>query len=98
MKRAAIGVLSLSLVILAGATTASAGNYPVDQWRQWLAHSHNRFVQRSWQMYASAEEAGWSSRKLEEAKTNYDSIDSAAVMVIYDGAVVVSWGDKRSSF
>jgi len=44
-------------------------------------------------MYAAPEEAGWSSTKLAEARAYYDEIDSAAVMIVYDGAVLAAWGD-----
>jgi CubicO group peptidase (beta-lactamase class C family) len=47
----------------------------------------------SWLQYASPEEAGFSSERLEKAKEYFEKMDSSAVMVIYDGAVLVSWGD-----
>ncbi|MFV8830057.1 serine hydrolase domain-containing protein [Alkalihalobacterium sp. APHAB7] len=47
----------------------------------------------TWQHYETPERAGWSSERLEEAKRYYDSLGSTAAMVIYDGKVLVSWGD-----
>ncbi len=52
----------------------------------------------SWMQYAIPEEAGWSSEKLEKARLFADSIGSAAFMVIYDGKVVVSWGEIERRF
>ncbi|MBM4169980.1 MAG: serine hydrolase [Ignavibacteria bacterium] len=54
--------------------------------------------QNVWQQYKIPEEAGWSSAKLNEAKKLYDSLGSAAYMLIYDGNVVVSWGDITRRF
>ncbi|MDE5414551.1 serine hydrolase domain-containing protein [Alkalihalobacterium chitinilyticum] len=47
----------------------------------------------TWKQYETPEHAGWSSERLEEAKRYYDSLGSTAAMVIYDGKVLVSWGD-----
>jgi CubicO group peptidase (beta-lactamase class C family) len=52
-----------------------------------------QYPQKSWQQYETPEEAGFSSRKLKEAKAMYDKMDTAAFLVIYKGRVVVSWGD-----
>jgi CubicO group peptidase (beta-lactamase class C family) len=57
-----------------------------------------RNPQTTWQQYETPEEAGFSSTKLNEAKKLYDSLDAAAFMVIYDGKVVVSWGDVERRF
>lgn len=44
------------------------------------------------------EEAGFSSKKLEEAEKYWESTRSAAFMVIYDGAVLLAWGDVERRF
>jgi CubicO group peptidase (beta-lactamase class C family) len=44
------------------------------------------------------EAAGWSAQKLEEAKAFADKIHSAAVMVLYDGKVLVSWGNVAAKY
>ncbi len=54
--------------------------------------------QETWEQYRTPEEAGWSSQKLEQAKRLYDSLDAAAFMVVYDGKVLVSWGDVERRF
>ena len=44
------------------------------------------------------EDAGWSSQKLVEAKAFAETINSAAVMVLYDGKVLVSWGNVAKKY
>ncbi len=51
-----------------------------------------------WRRYVTAEEAGFSSEILEEAKAYFDSYDAAALMVIYNGAVLVNWGETARRF
>lgn len=46
-----------------------------------------------WKQYATPEEAGWSSAKLEEARKLADEKLSAAVFVVYKGNVLAAWGD-----
>ncbi|UCG33441.1 MAG: serine hydrolase [Phycisphaerales bacterium] len=58
-----------------------------------IAWATSRVPGENWMMYASPEEAGFSAEKLAEAKAYWESIPSAALMVIYDGAVAVAWGD-----
>lgn len=48
--------------------------------------------------YVAPEDVGWSSPKLEEAKAFAAKIHSAAVMVLYDGKVFVSWGDTAKKY
>ncbi|MBN2312848.1 MAG: serine hydrolase [Sedimentisphaerales bacterium] len=52
----------------------------------------------TWWMYARPEEAGFSYEKLAEARQYSEAIGSAAVMVIYDGAVVAHWGDIETRY
>jgi len=44
------------------------------------------------------ETAGWSAQKLEEAKAFAEKINSAAVMVLYDGKVLISWGNVATKY
>jgi CubicO group peptidase (beta-lactamase class C family) len=46
----------------------------------------------------SPEDVGWSSPKLEAAKAFAEKINSAAVMVLYDGKVFISWGDVARKY
>jgi CubicO group peptidase (beta-lactamase class C family) len=44
------------------------------------------------------EDVGWSSAKLEEAKAFAEKINSAAIMVLYDGKVFISWGNVARKY
>jgi CubicO group peptidase (beta-lactamase class C family) len=55
--------------------------------------SGQRYPGKFWQKYATPEEAGWSSQKLEAAREYFEMLDSAAVMIVYNGAVLAAWGD-----
>jgi len=48
--------------------------------------------------YVAPEDVGWSSKKLEEAKAFAEKINSAAVMVLYDGKVFISWGNVAKKY
>jgi len=48
--------------------------------------------------YVAPEDVGWSSQKLEEAKAFAEKINSAAVMVLYDGKVFISWGNVEIKY
>ena len=58
-------------------------------------HTIKPRLQRFWKwfQYASPEEAGFSAEKLEKAREYFNTIDAAAVMVIYRGVVLAAWGD-----
>ncbi len=51
------------------------------------------FPGETWLKYVNPEEAGFSLEKLAKAKEFSEKIGSAAVLVIYDGVVLTSWGD-----
>ncbi|MHC4696553.1 MAG: serine hydrolase [Planctomycetota bacterium] len=63
-----------------------------------VVHAGTRYPGETWLMYATPEEAGFSAKKLEKAKKYWESIPSAAAMVVYDGAVVTAWGDIERRF
>lgn len=44
-------------------------------------------------MFASPDEAGWSLQGIADAKKLWEDIDSDAFLAIYDGAVLVAWGE-----
>jgi CubicO group peptidase (beta-lactamase class C family) len=48
--------------------------------------------------YVAPEDVGWSSKKLEAAKAFAEKINSAAVMVLYDGKVFISWGNVATKY
>lgn len=53
---------------------------------------------KTWQMYESPEEAGFSGEKLKEIRAVYDKSGAAALLVIHDGRVLVAWGDFENRF
>ncbi len=52
----------------------------------------------SWMQYQNPAEAGWSVEKLQQARQYYNEIGSAALMVIFDGKVLIAWGDIERRF
>lgn len=57
------------------------------------AGASNRVPGERWMRYATPEEAGFDAAKLEKARRFAERIGSAAVMVVYRGAILVDWGD-----
>lgn len=51
-----------------------------------------------WQAWASAEAAGFDARPLNAVRLYADSLQSGAVMVVYQGHVLAAWGDVERSF
>lgn len=41
---------------------------------------------------------GWNGARLEEARALFESLDSAAVMVVHRGRLIASWGDVDANF
>lgn len=52
----------------------------------------------TWQVIQNPEGVGWSSKKLQEAKEFSQGIQTAAVMIIYDGKVLYHWGEISRKF
>ena len=91
-----------ALVILAAYwlcfSPVAAGEYPVEQWAAWHEQATGRCPGSTWLQYANPEDAGWSAAGLEEAKACFDSLDAAAAIVVYDGAVLAAWGEVDRRF
>ncbi len=51
----------------------------------------------TWEEHETPEDAGWSSQKLSEAETYFNSLNSTAGIAIYNGKVLFSWGDVASN-
>ncbi len=83
----------LAVYTLAVVTPCAAPPYPTEAWKAWLGRKPHRYPRKTWARHATPEEAGWSSEKLGKAHDHFRKIGSAAVMVVYDGAVLVQWGD-----
>lgn len=61
-----------------------------------LAHTalaQERIPRDGWMRYATPEDAGWSSAGIAGANALAESIGTAAFMLVYDGAVVATYGD-----
>ncbi|MBN1909024.1 MAG: serine hydrolase [Pirellulales bacterium] len=80
------------LAVALAAQSVAADAYPIEKWKKWDRQRSDRMPGEQWMRYASPEEAGWSSGKLAEAKAFSEKLGSAAVMIVYDGAVVAQWG------
>ena len=52
----------------------------------------------TWQMISDPDSAGWSSEKLQEAYNYSKNIETAAVIVIYEGKVLYHWGEISRKF
>lgn len=73
----------LFLVIFLGATSClQAQNFPGKEWEK----------------FATPEEAGFSTVKMEEAKAFGDEIQSAALTLVVDGKIVYEWGEVNRKF
>ncbi len=46
-----------------------------------------------WEAYASPEQAGFSSKKLNKARKAFEASGAQAAMIVHRGAVVATWGD-----
>ncbi|NOS86751.1 MAG: serine hydrolase [Ignavibacteria bacterium] len=57
-----------------------------------------RYPNRKWLQYRSPENAGWSGKKLSRAYDYYKKIGTDALLVIYKGVVLVSWGEVERRF
>ena len=76
----------------------AADEFPTEQWGTWGQHATGRYPRETWLKYANPEEAGWSSEKLRQAREYFDTIDSAAVLVVYDGAMLAVWGNVETRY
>lgn len=90
MKYNSIGFLAISSILLL-ASCATRPNV-VDNCPEEIHPA------RTWLMYVTPDDAGFSSEKLAQARQYSDEIGSSAVMVIYDGAVVAHWGDIEKRY
>lgn len=73
-------------------------DYAAAQWLEWDKDTISYFPKEHWQKYKKPEDAGWSTDKLQEAKHFWEESESSAFLVIYDGAILVSWGEVDRRF
>ncbi|MFT5506699.1 MAG: CubicO group peptidase (beta-lactamase class C family) [Gammaproteobacteria bacterium] len=78
--------------------TAFAQAINSHDWTEWNTVSPAIFPTQSWMQYETPEEAGWSSEKLTEVQQLSKRAKSAAVTVIYNGAILTQWGQTERRF
>jgi len=64
----------------------------------WNVTSPAIFPQHNWLRYDTPEEAGWFADKLSAVRKMSERAGSAAVMVIYNGAILAQWGETRRRY
>jgi CubicO group peptidase (beta-lactamase class C family) len=89
--------LTVSLFIVP-VTDVNAQALPTEGWSEWNAATASVFPAEHWMQYETPEQAGWSSEKLLAVQRMSDRANSAAVMVIYNGAVLTQWGQTERRF
>ena len=57
------------------------------------ANSQDQFPGKNWKKYAHPEKAGWDTKKIAEAESFADSINTAAFLLVENGIVIKSYGD-----
>lgn len=91
--------LCLTLLLLLVPLSPSQAQLPdIEGWEEWNAASEPRFPGEAWLAYATPEDAGFSSEGIAAAKRVSKATGSAAVMVVYDGAVLAQWGAVSRRF
>lgn len=96
IRTAAIVQVCAALSAIAGPASADFGD--AGTWRSWNTASSSRFPDRNWQRYRTPEDAGWSSQGLAQAERLSQQAGSAAVFIVYDGAVLAEWGQTGRRF
>jgi hypothetical protein len=57
-----------------------------------------RIPGRMWLKYAHPEDAGFASAKFTEAWAFWESLEAVALFVVYQGAVLIDWGETTRRF
>jgi len=60
--------------------------------------AQQRYPGEHWEKASRPEALGWSSKKLQLAKEQFEKIGSAAVVIIVDGLILDEWGDTSRHF
>ena len=55
-------------------------------------------IEGTWEYHASPEAAGWDGALLDTARERFDSLSSAAVVVVYRDRVLLAWGDYSGEY
>lgn len=63
-----------------------------------IPYTPPKLTNTTWEQIEDPETAGWSTEKLQKAYSYSQTIDAAAVMIIYNGKVLFYWGDITRKF
>lgn len=77
---------------------ACAETFEDENWPRWNAASKPLYPAKQWLKYQTPEDAGWSLDGLNKARKASRSAGSAAVMIIYNGAILAEWGETERRF
>ena len=98
MIKRTVNYFMVTLLVAGFSTCAFAQAYPIQKWADWNTVTPAVFPKQYWMQYETPEEAGWSSDKLSSVEHWVNEAESAAVMVIYNGAIVAQWGETERRF
>lgn len=98
MKRSNYIYYLVVLSTIAPISNVNAQALQTQDWVDWNVTSPPSFPTKTWMQYESPEEAGWSSEKLSSVREMSERARSAAVIVIYNGAILAQWGETRRRF
>src|SRR5690554_6247319 len=90
--------LTITFIVFLFFSCSKSVDYSSAEWLNWKKDSVSNFPYKNWMKYKTPEEAGWSTELLNEAKRQWEASQSSAFLVIYDGAVLVSWGEIDRRF
>jgi CubicO group peptidase (beta-lactamase class C family) len=90
-------LVRLNLLLLLFSCSSEV-DYSSVQWLAWDKDTVSYFPEQYWEKYKIPEEAGWSIEKLKKAKLFWEQSQSSALLVIYNGAILVSWGETERRF
>jgi hypothetical protein len=55
------------------------------------------YPEKLWYKYENIQDEGWDLNQLENAKSYFDSLASSAAFLVYNGGVVLNWGDVKKN-
>lgn len=93
-----VNYFMVTLLVAGFSSCAFAQAYPIQKWAEWNTVTPPVFPKEYWMQYETPEEAGWSSEKLSSVQHWIAEGESAAVMVIYNGAMLAQWGQTERRF
>ncbi len=94
-------VLAAALLLWSFQSVVAASaerSFKQSTWAAWNQSFAPRFPGKTWEKYATPEDAGWSSEELAKVRALSDTLGSAAVMIVQDGVIVTEWGEVERRF